>query len=294
MGVTVVGDRVVWRGNHVSGAGVSAGIDMALSLTDRVHGRELAGRCNCSSSTTRSRRSRPGPLEKAAPGTLRLAPRALLGERSARARPTGPSAFGRGGGARGEQRGRGRFGDRLWLNAGVLAARALLVGNGVAHRWLDIDTDPIGRLLTDRARLGVEQPVAVFPDGSQLVAPRTSWSRSLVAPDARLTSPCPPGRRGTGWRDPRTLPEHVERYVASAHWRAELARRAGMRTRPAEEECDVVIIGAGPAGLTAAVYAASEGLRTVVLERVAPGGQAGMSARIENYPGFPEESAAPN
>jgi transcriptional regulator GlxA family with amidase domain len=42
MGAEVVGDRVVWQGNHVSGAGVSAGIDMALSLTDRVHGRELA------------------------------------------------------------------------------------------------------------------------------------------------------------------------------------------------------------------------------------------------------------
>jgi transcriptional regulator GlxA family with amidase domain len=42
MGIEVVGDRVVWQGNHVSGAGVSAGIDMALSLTERVHGRELA------------------------------------------------------------------------------------------------------------------------------------------------------------------------------------------------------------------------------------------------------------
>ena len=57
---------------------------------------------------------------------------------------------------------------------------------------------------------------------------------------------------------------------------------------PAEpSRCDVVVIGAGPGGLAAAVYGASEGLRTVVVEREAPGGQAGTSARIENYLGFP-------
>jgi thioredoxin reductase (NADPH) len=50
---------------------------------------------------------------------------------------------------------------------------------------------------------------------------------------------------------------------------------------------DLIVIGAGPAGLAAAVYAASEGLNTIVLERMAPGGQAGRSMRIENYPGFP-------
>src|SRR5213075_1597073 len=50
---------------------------------------------------------------------------------------------------------------------------------------------------------------------------------------------------------------------------------------------DTVIVGAGPAGLAAAVYGASEGLRTIVVEREAPGGQAGTSARIENYLGFP-------
>ncbi|HZD69571.1 MAG TPA: FAD-dependent oxidoreductase [Actinomycetes bacterium] len=53
------------------------------------------------------------------------------------------------------------------------------------------------------------------------------------------------------------------------------------------DECDVVIVGAGPAGLTAAVYAASEGLRTVVLEETVYGGQAGSSPMIRNYPGFP-------
>jgi thioredoxin reductase (NADPH) len=59
-------------------------------------------------------------------------------------------------------------------------------------------------------------------------------------------------------------------------------------TRPQHELYDVVILGAGPAGLTAALYAASEGLRTLVIEALAPGGQAGTSARIENYPGFPD------
>ena len=53
----------------------------------------------------------------------------------------------------------------------ALAARALLAGNGVPHRWLDIDSDPIGRTLAQAARLGAERPVAVFADGSQLIAP---------------------------------------------------------------------------------------------------------------------------
>jgi thioredoxin reductase (NADPH) len=58
-------------------------------------------------------------------------------------------------------------------------------------------------------------------------------------------------------------------------------------TEPAAPDYDTVIVGAGPAGLAAAVYGASEGLRTVVIEREAPGGQAGTSSRIENYLGFP-------
>ena len=69
---------------------------------------------------------------------------------------------------------------------------------------------------------------------------------------------------------------------------AELAQVAGLR-RSGENEamCDVVVVGAGPAGLAAAVYGASEGLATVVLDAVATGGQAGTSSRIENYLGFP-------
>ncbi len=69
---------------------------------------------------------------------------------------------------------------------------------------------------------------------------------------------------------------------------AELANAVGLSTMPAEEFYDLVIVGGGPAGLGAAVYGASEGLRTVIIERAAAGGQAGQSSRIENYLGFPD------
>ena len=66
-----------------------------------------------------------------------------------------------------------------------------------------------------------------------------------------------------------------------------IAELLGLETEPSAAEYDTVIAGAGPAGLAAAVYGASEGLRTIVVERDAPGGQAGTSSRIENYLGFP-------
>jgi len=67
----------------------------------------------------------------------------------------------------------------------------------------------------------------------------------------------------------------------------ELADKLGLQTKPASATYDLAIVGAGPAGLAAAVYGASEGLCTVLVEREAPGGQAGTSSRIENYLGFP-------
>jgi thioredoxin reductase (NADPH) len=67
----------------------------------------------------------------------------------------------------------------------------------------------------------------------------------------------------------------------------ELAERLGVAAQPASDHYDLVIVGGGPAGLAAAVYGASEGLRTVMVEREAPGGQAGQSSRLENYLGFP-------
>ena len=68
---------------------------------------------------------------------------------------------------------------------------------------------------------------------------------------------------------------------------AQVAQKVGLRTRAQTNFYDLAIIGGGPAGLAAAVYGASEGLHTVIVEREAPGGQAGMSSRIENYLGFP-------
>ena len=78
-------------------------------------------------------------------------------------------------------------------------------------------------------------------------------------------------------RDPLRAPSNLE-----------LAGALGLRTRAEQPLYDLCIVGGGPAGLAAAVYAASEGLRTVVVEKEAPGGQAGQSARIENYLGFPK------
>jgi len=68
---------------------------------------------------------------------------------------------------------------------------------------------------------------------------------------------------------------------------AQVAQKVGLRTRAQTTFYDLAIVGGGPAGLAAAVYGASEGLHTVMVEREAPGGQAGMSSRIENYLGFP-------
>jgi thioredoxin reductase (NADPH) len=69
---------------------------------------------------------------------------------------------------------------------------------------------------------------------------------------------------------------------------SELAGHVGLATAPAKDFYDIVVVGGGPAGLGSAVYGASEGLRTVLVERVATGGQAGQSSRIENYLGFPD------
>src|SRR6516162_10146402 len=89
-----------------------------------------------------------------------------------------------------------------------------------------------------------------------------------------------------GERLPVVITEGGETLVEPTD--AELADKLGLTTNPSQEFYDLIVIGGGPAGLAAAVYGASEGLRTVLIERTATGGQAGQSSKIENYLGFPD------
>jgi thioredoxin reductase (NADPH) len=95
---------------------------------------------------------------------------------------------------------------------------------------------------------------------------------------------------GNGSHDPAAAAPVVElpdgRRLDAPSFR-DVAEAVGLQTMPAHEVYDVAIVGGGPAGLAAAVYGASEGLRTLLVERIACGGQAGTSSRIENYLGFP-------
>jgi thioredoxin reductase (NADPH) len=102
----------------------------------------------------------------------------------------------------------------------------------------------------------------------------------------------PEGRRllEAAEADGETLPVVIARdgVVLVAPSEPDLARHVGLATNPSTDFYDLIVIGGGPAGLGAAVYGASEGLRTVLVERTATGGQAGQSSRIENYLGFPD------
>ena len=151
---------------------------------------------------------------------------------------------------------RERIGGLQGVAAEPPKPRAHLVG----HRW-DAACSDLRRFL-DRNQITFEW---ITPDASDAAA---GWGGELP-PDGDL-----PALRAGG----QTLVRPTLREVAEL---------LGLQTSATAEEYDAVIVGAGPAGLAAAVYGASEGLRTIVIEQEAPGGQAGSSSRIENYLGFP-------
>ncbi|MFC9129933.1 FAD-dependent oxidoreductase [Streptomyces sp. NPDC057099] len=132
----------------------------------------------------------------------------------------------------------------------------------VGHRWSSRSSDI--REFLARNQVPYRWYSAEEPEGRRLLAAAGTDGMRLpvvITPD------------GT----PLVEPEAVD-----------LAARVGLATTPTADFYDLVVIGGGPAGLGAAVYGASEGLRTVLVERSATGGQAGQSSRIENYLGFPD------
>ena len=125
---------------------------------------------------------------------------------------------------------------------------------------------------------------------------RSSWMREFLArsrvPYRWYPSDSPEGERllEAAGLDARVLPVLItdQAEVLIDPTPAELATRVGFPTIPDHEFYDLVVIGGGPAGLGAAVYGASEGLKTILVEKSVLGGQAGQSSRIENYLGFPD------
>jgi thioredoxin reductase (NADPH) len=133
-----------------------------------------------------------------------------------------------------------------------LDVREFLSRNRVNFAWRDLDDpDGVARLVFDGVIASSDEAATAFA-GLTLPLVLLPDGRRLEAPSFRV-----------------------------------LADAVGLQTEPHYDDYDVVIVGGGPAGLAAAVYGASEGLRTVLVERTACGGQAGTSSRIENYLGFP-------
>jgi thioredoxin reductase (NADPH) len=152
---------------------------------------------------------------------------------------------------------RERIGGLQGIAAAPPAAQVTVVG----HRW-DTTCHDLRRFLA-RNQIVFDW---MTPDATELPA---RWPAPLPA-----ECDCPVLRLADGTTLVRPRPRAI-------------AELLGLQTSARATEYDAVIVGGGPAGLAAAVYGASEGLRTLVVEREAPGGQAGTSSRIENYLGFP-------
>jgi thioredoxin reductase (NADPH) len=136
--------------------------------------------------------------------------------------------------------------------------RDFLARNGVPFQWLDIEADNEARRLASYASSTSATTVSSFSNSSKSAT--LPHLPLVILPD------------GSQLMEPTTT---------------QLAEKIGLKSHAQMPFYDLIIVGAGPAGLAAAVYGASEGLHTLLIEKEAPGGQAGMSSNIENYLGFP-------
>src|SRR6476620_2444177 len=167
-----------------------------------------------------------------------------------------------------------------------------LAGNGIPYQWLDMEASEEAQQLVSylestgkNSRSSYTSTVSTTATSSSLFSihdnnktdnndSSTSSTRSISSPSysSSLNLPLVIFPDGSYMEEPSN---------------SELAEKIGLKTRAQMPFYDLIIIGGGPAGLAAAVYGASEGLSTLLIERHAPGGQAGMSSNIENYLGFP-------
>lgn len=169
-----------------------------------------------------------------------------------------------------------------WLPAGH-QIREFLSRNHVPYQWLDPGLESLPTVASQAASAGNGAVASNrAPVGNGAAGP----GKPLVPPEAHSES----ARLLAEYHlDPARLPvvllPNGESLVEPEL--SLLAEKVGLRTQAERDFYDLVIVGAGPAGLAGAVYGASEGLKTLVIEPAAPGGQAGSSSRIENYLGFP-------
>lgn len=155
-----------------------------------------------------------------------------------------------------------------------------LARNGIPYQWLDIEGDQEARRL-----------VSIASSTKSGKSSNSSVDTNTVTPE-RISSPTAPSSEPSSLHLPLVIFPDGSLIAEPTH--SQIAEKIGLKTHAQMPFYDLIIIGGGPAGLAAAVYGASEGLGTLLIERQAPGGQAGMSHNIENYLGFPSGLSGSN
>lgn len=155
-----------------------------------------------------------------------------------------------------------------------------LARNGIPYQWLDIEGDQEARRL-----------VSIASSTKSGKSSNSSVDTDTVTQE-RISSPTAPSSEPSSLHLPLVI--FPDGSLIAEPTNSQIAEKIGLKTHAQMPFYDLIIIGGGPAGLAAAVYGASEGLGTLLIERQAPGGQAGMSHNIENYLGFPSGLSGSN